>query len=684
VLNKILHHRLFLFILLLLASLYVSAQRPVIRPPGGGIPNLPGMGSRGGGGGANADSVRHRNDAEDSVNVKIYYLDTTRAFSFDTSLNDFTKHYPIPATHTFLGNTGSPTRSLLFTPNMQVGWDPGFHALDVYRKKIENVRFFNTNRPFTELGYTLGSKAEQIIDILTTQNIKPYWNASFNYRLVSSPGLFRNQRSNNNSYSLSSWYQSPKKRYNNYFIFLFNKLQSGENGGIANLPDLTATGYTRDPYTVPTRIGGVPSATRDYFSTQFYTGHREKDFNIFMRQQYDLGRKDSLVTDSLVIPLFFPRVRFEHNIRFTKSSYFFQDQPYGGSKQSNFPDSLYYSDNYNIHLVNDSITLLDEWRLLSNDFSFYQFPDEKNLQQFIKLGAELQLIKGTLKTTNNYYNFIGHGEYRNRTKNQKWDIIANGQFYLNGLNLGDYHAYVSLERLLSEKLGSLQIGFENSNRSPSFIFRQQSNYYLDQPKDFNKENIIHFFGSYLEPKLKLQLTGDYYLVSNYLYLREYYKLKQESALFNVLKIGASKTFHVGRHWNWYADAWIQQKTGAVDLNMPFFFTRNRFAFEGRFFKNLNLSTGLELRYHSPYKADDYSPVLGQFFYQDSVTINNRPDIAAFFHIRIRTFKAYIRAENLNTISNEPSFGFNHFNFAAPRYPTPNFMIRFGIYWNFVN
>ena len=120
----------------------------------------------------------------------------------------------------------------------------------------------------------------------------------------------------------------------------------------------------------------------------------------------------------------------------------------------------------------------------------------------------------------------------------------------------------------------------------------------------------------------------------------------------------------------------------MELNLPFFYTRNRLAFEGLFFRNLNLATGLEVRYHSPYKSDNYSPILGQFFYQDSTTISNRPDVAAFFHARIRSLKLYLRAENLNTINAEGKF--NDHNFAAPGYPTPGFFLRFGIFWSFVN
>ena len=123
---------------------------------------------------------------------------------------------------------------------------------------------------------------------------------------------------------------------------------------------------------------------------------------------------------------------------------------------------------------------------------------------------------------------------------------------------------------------------------------------------------------------------------------------------------------------------------AVELNTPFVFTRQRLAFEGNFFKNLNISTGLELRYHTPYKADNYSPVLGQFFYQDTTTISNLPEVSAFMHFRIRSFKGYLRAENLNTLRYDKELGFTRNNLATPEYAYPGLVIRFGIYWSFIN
>ncbi|MBB1285624.1 hypothetical protein HRH25_14655 [Flavisolibacter sp. BT320] len=683
------------YILLLLCLLCsgstMLAQRTVIRD--GRFPSQqPGIGqqrttpNRGG----NADSagregIERRDFSDDSLQVRVYNFNTVRPTTFDTSIRDFTSRFPIPATHVYLGNNGSATRSLLFTMPSRTGWDPGFHSLDVYRWSLQQTRFFNTPKPYTELGYLLATGTEQIIEVLHTQNLKPHWNASFNYRLLTSPGIFRNQRNNHGNIQLASWYQSPNRRYNNYFVFLQNKMSAGESGGILQDKD-----YLSDPiydrrFTIPTVLGGSPSVRGSVFSTSFSTGRTESDNHFFMRQQYDLGRKDSLVTDSTVIPLFYPRVRFEHSFHYSRYKYSFQDTPSDDS--DNVPDSLYYKTNYNITInPGDSIFLKDSWQEISNDFSIYQFPDANNLQQFIKLGAELQLVKGYLPRGDiSLYNIIGHSEYRNRTKNQKWDINASGRLHLAGDNIGDYHAFVSLQRLLSPELGTLQVGFQNINRSPSFLYDQRSAFYLDDPKDFSKENTIHFFASYFLPKLGLQLKGDYYVVTNYLYLNGFRRLQQESALFNVLRVSGEKTFRLGRFWNLHSELYVQQKAGGAEVNFPLLFTRNRLAFEGKFFRTLNLSTGLEVRYHTPYKADNYSPVLGQFFYQDTLTINNRPELHAFLHFRIRTFKGFLRLENLNAANfSGGSLAFNANNRAAFGYPMPGMVFRFGIFWTFVN
>lgn len=634
-------------------------------------------------GGQGGDTLKRRDRFEDSLTISFRYLDSTSNYKLDSSISDFTRRFPIPATNIYLGNTGAASRSILFSPQLKAGWDPGFHAFDIYKWTVEKAQFFNTTRPYSELNYLLGSRAEQMIQIMHTQNIKPNWNFQAQYRLINAPGFFKNQKSNHNNYLFTSWFQTIDKRYNAYAVILANKLQAGENGGIPDNPDYLKDPIYKDRFLIPTNLGGDPAYGVNFFSTDVGTGNRYKEFTVLFRQQYDLGQKDSIVTDSTVIPLFYPRLRFEHTIQYSKSTFNFRDY---------VADSVYYHDIYGFMLPvpTDTVERQDQWKEMINDFSIYQYPDAKNLRQFFKVGAALQNLSLSNANGNyKFFNIFGHAEYRNRTRNQKWNLHANGKLYFTGVNAGDYQASASLQRSVGKRSGYVHIGFDNVNRTPSFIYDRRSHFYLMDPlgnPDFNKENTARLSASLFQPNLLLELFGNYYVITNYTYVTDYYQLQQESTLFNFLQVGIKKTIRLGKSWRWHADIYYQQKIGNAPVNVPALFTRNRIGYEGSLgFKNLDLAFGLEVRYHTPYKADGYSPVTGQFYFQDSIEIRNfRPDVTGYVHFRIKSFKFYFRAENLNTADSNEGFGFTRNNFAAPNYPYPGLLLRFGVFWSFVN
>ncbi len=639
------------------------------------------LGSNLNGGGGSNDSLQHRDKSEDSITISFRYLDSTRSYRLDSSVNDFTKRFPLPGTFINLGNTGTAARSLLFSPRLTAGFDPGFHAFDIYKWKLSDVRFFNTTRPYTELNYLLGSRVEQMISLVHSQNIKPNWNLLFQYRLINSPGFFQNQNTNHNNYLLSSKYQSKSLRYNNYFVLLSNNLQSYENGGFIDTTDVLNDPDFKERYNINTRIGGKKVFSSNFFSNKITTGNKYKETSFLFRQQYDLGKKDSLVTDSTIVPLFFPRLRFEHTLSLDRNAYSFQD---------NSGDSLYYQRYYDTSLrkLTDTVLFRDKWSILSNDFSVYQFPDAKNLHQFIKLGLLVQHISGQLSSGKSvFFNTAGHAEYRNKTRNQRWDIEANGRLFFTGFNAGDFEAHASLKSMLGKKAGYLELGFENVNRTPSFNFDPRSSFYLMKTSiNLKKENNTHLYGSYYLPALKLKLSGHYYLVTNYTYLSDYYTIRQETSLFNLLQVAVEKTIRFGKRWNWHAEVYLQQQVGTAPVNVPALYTRNRIGYEGNLgFKNLDIAFGTEIKYRAAYKADDYSPALGQFVFQDTLTIRNElPDIAAYLHFRIRPFMAFVRLENLNTARNMGGFGFTRNNLVAPYYALPGMQFRLGVFWRFVN
>ena len=669
-------HFYILFFVLLAMGVKSSAQQGLmnrIQRPGS---------MSGGGGGAGKDSLKHRTGMEDSITINFRYLDSSRYLKFDSSINDFTKRFLLPANYVYLGNTGNATKSLLFSPLLKPGWDAGFHAYDIYRLRPEETRFFNTTRPYTELGYLLGPKQEQLVNVLHTQNINPNWNFSFQYRLLNAPGTFKNQNASQSSYRIATYYQSPNRRYHLFFVLLNNKIQSAENGGLADIRDLDSLAKYKDRATIKTLLGPVSPGSVSPFSTSVTTGTKYKISNIFLRQQYDLGKKDSIQTDSVTIHLFYPTLRIEHSIQLNNYTFQFSD-----ASVSLYNDTNFYRPFYNFLSVPATYQLQDKWNEIVNDFSLYQFPDAKNPQQFIKLGASLQNLKGQFDGgTAQYHNTWAHAEYRNKTRNQKWDAEALGELYFTGLNARDYSVFGSLRGFVNKQIGFLQAGFQNVNRTPSFIFDNASSFNLSTDPGFKKENTTRIFASIEQPQRKLKLTGNYYLLTNYSYFSDYYHARQSSALFNLLQVSAEKEFRLRKHLQWIVEVTLQQKAGDGPVNVPLLYTRNRIGYLGNLgFKNLLLATGLEIKYNSPYKADGYSPLLGQFYYQDSSTVRLKlPTINAYFHFRVKSFTAYIRAENLNTVRVKDGFGWTNNNQSINGYPYPGLQIRFGIFWSFVN
>jgi hypothetical protein len=546
----------------------------------------------------------------------------------------------------------------------------------VYRFTLEGSKFYKTNRPFSQLNYQLASGKEQMFNLLHTQSPRPNWSFGFNYRLISAPGFFENQNTNDKGYRIFSNYQGKRKRYAAFLILLGNTIKNSENGGITFDSSL-ANPNLKKRFSVNVNLGNDNNTDRTPFNTTIITGNVYKDFTVFLRQTYDIGKKDSIaINDSTTEYLFYPTLRAQHSFSYSTYNYLYKDD---------MADSAIYKTWYDtiVKKGKDSFFVRQKWSVMSNDFTLLQFPDTKNSGQFISAGVKLENIKGELKTgTKNFYNFIIQGEYRNKTRNKLWDVIAKGEFYVNGLNSGDYSIYATIARFINNKFGGIQLFFKNVNRTPSFIFDNASNFNFNNAGITKKENIISFGADASNRFINLGFKN--HIITNLAYFSDYYHTAQSSKVINLLQLYASKKIKLTKRWNLYADITVQQTDGSAPVKVPLLFTRNRLAYEGQFFKNLHLSTGLEVRYFTAFEAYNYSPVMGQFTPQDTFKLKNLPDITAFFHFRIKSFTAYIRAENLNTVSLSNGFGFTNNNFAAPHYPTQGFMLRFGIQWAFVN
>jgi hypothetical protein len=648
----------------LIAALAEGQFRNMPRGP------LPG----GGGSSSNSDSLIIPKKRP-VINITIHYrhLEDVRDQGLDSSINDFTRYLPLPADQVYLGNLGTPSHTLIFNPRLSAGFDAGFHALDAYRFTLDSTRFYQTTRPYTKLNYLIGSKQEQLIEVFHTQNPKENFNFGFHFRKINSPGFFQNQNTDGNSYNIFGHYNTKNKRYNAYLSFVGNKLHAGENGGIksdASLenPDLS------DRRTIPVNLGGSSPFSVGFFSSPVATKSDFRESSWLFSQHYDWGRGDTVkINDTTYNYEFHPSFRIAHTLRFSNQTAAFTDT---------LPETAatYYFGHYGLDsTVAGKLLASHRWKSLSNDLSLIKFPSLENAAHFLKIGATFDYIQGDfLQNSISFYNFKGHAEYHNLTRDEKWNLDGKGELYLLGHDFGDYMVTASLSRYLNEKLGDVTVSFTNLNQTPSFVYGFfQSNRMLSLHDDLKKTNLTLLQFRADNDHLKYHLKANYYLITNYTYFKNFDESAQYTTLFNFWQILLSKQFTVG-HFNWYMDLALQQASGNAPLHVPHLWTRNRLTYENTLFKNLILCTGLEGRYHTAYYGDDYSPLLQQFVYQDVDKINlDVPDVAAFVHFRIKSFVAYVRAENLNTFIS-PNL------IEVPHYPYPDFTIRVGLSWVYLN
>ena len=74
--------------------------------------------------------------------------------------------------------------------------------------------------------------------------------------------------------------------------------------------------------------------------------------------------------------------------------------------------------------------------------------------------------------------------------------------------------------------------------------------------------------------------------------------------------------------------------------------------------------------------NDYSPLLAEFYVQNEKKYGGFKRFDFFINAKIRQTRIFLKAEHFNA----PFTGYNYY--AAPNYPYRDFVIRFGVVWNF--
>ena len=153
---------------------------------------------------------------------------------------------------------------------------------------------------------------------------------------------------------------------------------------------------------------------------------------------------------------------------------------------------------------------------------------------------------------------------------------------------------------------------------------------------------------------------------------------QSGTEINYLKVKVNKEFRFLRNFALNNTIMYQKADQENDVfNVPEIITRNTLYYSNHLFKKaMYLQTGVTLKYFTKYYMNAYNPVLGEFYVQDQEEIGNFPMLDFFINAKVQRTRIYFKLEHFNS-----SFtGYNYYT--APDYPYRDFVIRFGLVWNF--
>jgi hypothetical protein len=153
---------------------------------------------------------------------------------------------------------------------------------------------------------------------------------------------------------------------------------------------------------------------------------------------------------------------------------------------------------------------------------------------------------------------------------------------------------------------------------------------------------------------------------------------QENNVLNHTKIKYNKEFRLGGFALNNTVMYQNVSQANQVLNLPQWVTRNTLYFSSDVFKKaMFLQTGVTLKYFTSYTMDAYNPLLGEFYIQNGEELGGYPMLDFFINAKVQQTRIYLKAEHFNS-----GFGETNNYYSAPNYPYRDFVIRFGLVWNF--
>jgi hypothetical protein len=526
----------------------------------------------------------------------------------------------------------------------------GFTAKHFNYLEVNDIKYYNVPTPLSDLYFKTVMTQGQSLDAFLTVNTKPNLNFSIAYKGLRSIGKYINNISSSGNFRFTTSYFTKDKRYFLNAHFTGQDISNQENGGIT---DVSLFEISEPPFDTRERLDVY---FRD--ATSFLKGHR-----FFIDHYYKLNKNNP---NNLVI-----FHQFNHEYKFFEFTQPTLSERFGDSFSTRVNNKTRYNHLYNkvgtaftTKKYGDVSVFLEDnafnyyySNVIYDEFGNIQVPNALN-DRITSLGGNYSYNINKLKINASVTNSI--------TDQNVSAIEANLQYKINE----DY-----------------QFGFKYSklNTIPNLNFSLYQSSYVEYnwSNNFKTEKRNQFQA---EAKTKwLNLEVNYTVLNDHLFFANetndianlQVKPFQYANTINYLSVKASKEIRVGKFA--LDNTILYQAVDQADdvLNVPQIVTRNTLYFSDYVFKNaMEIQTGIIFNYFTEYYANDYNPLLGEFYVQNETKIGNFPMFDFFINAKVKQTRIFLKAEHFNS-------SFTGYNFySAPNYPYRDFLVRFGLVWNF--
>ncbi|KGO88852.1 putative porin [Flavobacterium suncheonense] len=530
----------------------------------------------------------------------------------------------------------------------------GFKAKHFNYLEVRDVNYYNVPTPYSDLYFKSVMEQGQNLDAFVSLNTSKNLNFSVGYKGLRSLGKYANQLSSTGNFRFITSYNTTNKRYHLKAHITAQDILNQENGGIVNLSEFEeGENLYRERARLETYFTDAKSLLK---GNRFFVDH-----------SFRLSKSNP---NSLVL---LHQFNFENKFfEFSMSA----NERFGDSYASTVNNKTRYNRMYNKFGVAYSNAKLGDFQFFADDYKYNYFyyrtvtladgsiVPNKNNDRINTWGAQYSYQKNSWKGNLLVSNSLTNQSLANIEANVRYTLNDKNTFALKYQNMNklpdlnyvlyqsDYVAYNWYNTFKNEKINNFEVEAQTQWLDASFQYTVLND---------------HLFFANQNPVYNEQGIAEQLVVKPFQY----------DKTINYLSVKASKDV---KFWKMGFDNTVlfqQVEQNDPILNVPKFVTRNTLYFSDYYFKKaLYIQTGVTLNYFTKYKANDYNPLLGEFYIQNQKEIGDFPMMDFFINAKVRTFRMFLKAEHFNS-----SFtGFNYYT--APNYPYRDFMVRFGVIWNF--